>query len=62
VDANQLDIVPAIPLVEQIVRNEPDVPTWNNADIWHAVFELVARTNPITPLTAFEKAVFDTLL
>jgi hypothetical protein len=25
VDANQLDIARAIPLVEQIVRNEPDV-------------------------------------
>jgi hypothetical protein len=62
VDANQLDIALAIPLVEQIVRNEPDVPTWNDADIWHAVFELVARTNPITPPTAFEKAVFDTPL
>ncbi|KAG9245612.1 hypothetical protein BJ878DRAFT_533795 [Calycina marina] len=30
--------------------------------IWHAVFELVARTNPITPPTAFENAVFDTPL
>lgn len=62
VDSNQLDIASAIPLVEQIVRNEPDVSTWNDADIWHAVFELVARTNPATPLTAFEKAVFDTPL
>ncbi|KAG9242164.1 hypothetical protein BJ878DRAFT_536067 [Calycina marina] len=62
VDANQLDIAPAIPLVERIVRNEPDAPTWNDADIWHAVFELVARTNPITPPTAFEEAVFDTPL
>jgi hypothetical protein len=62
VDSNQLDITLAIPLVEQIVRNEPDAPTWNDADIWHAVFELVARTNPATPPTAFEKAVFDTPL
>lgn len=62
VDSNQLDIASAIPLVEQIVRNEPDTLTWNDADIWHAVFELVARTNPATPPTAFEKAVFDTPL
>jgi len=62
VDSNQLDIVSAIPLVEQIVRNEPDAPTWNDLDIWHAVFELVVRTNPTTPPTAFEKAVFDTPL
>jgi len=62
VDSNQLDIASAIPLVEQIVRNEPDASTWNDADIWHVVFELVARTNPATPPTAFEKAVFDTPL
>ncbi|PQE24972.1 serine threonine- kinase Sgk2 protein [Rutstroemia sp. NJR-2017a BVV2] len=62
VDSNQLDIALAIPLVDHIVRNEPDTPTWNDADIWHTVFELVARTNPITPPTAFEKAVFDTPL
>ncbi|TGO43961.1 hypothetical protein BCON_0689g00010 [Botryotinia convoluta] len=62
VDSNQLDSISAIPLVEQILRNDPDTPTWNDADIWHAVFELVARTNPITPPTAFEKAVFDTPL
>lgn len=62
VDSNQVDIASAIPLVDHIVRNEPDGPTWNDADIWHTVFELVARTNPITPPTAFEKAVFDTPL
>ncbi|KAF7907344.1 uncharacterized protein EAF01_004931 [Botrytis porri] len=62
VDSNQLDSASAIPLVEQILRNDPDTPTRNDADIWHAVFELVARTNPITPLTAFEKSVLDTPL
>ena len=62
VDSNQLDIASAIPLVDHIVRNEPDTPTWNDADIWLAVFELVARTTPVTPPTAFEKAVFDTPL
>ncbi|KAM3066402.1 hypothetical protein ACMFMG_012092 [Clarireedia jacksonii] len=62
VDSNQLDITLAIPLVDHIVKNELDAPTWNDADIWHTVFELVARTNPITPPTAFEKAVFDTPL
>ncbi|KAG9231374.1 hypothetical protein BJ875DRAFT_506723 [Amylocarpus encephaloides] len=62
VDANQVDIASYVPLVEQIVRNEPDTPTWNDADIWLAVFELVARTTPVTPPTAFEKAVFDTPL
>src|SRR5947208_1332547 len=51
VDSNQLDFASAIPLVDCIVRNEPDAPTWNDADIWHTVFELVARTNPITPPT-----------
>ncbi|KAJ2901648.1 uncharacterized protein MKZ38_001607 [Zalerion maritima] len=61
-DSNQLDSASAIPLVEQIVRNEPDALTWNDADVWLAVFELVVRTNPATPPTAFEKAVFDTPL
>jgi hypothetical protein len=27
------------PLVEQIVGNEPDAPTWNYADIWHAEWD-----------------------
>jgi hypothetical protein len=61
-DSNQLDIALTIPLVDYIVRNKPDVPTWNDADIWHAVFELVARTNPVTPPTVFRKAFFDTPL
>ena len=61
-DSNQLDSASAIPLVEQIVRNEPDAPIWNDADTWLAVSELVARTTPVTPPTAFEKAVFDTPL
>ncbi|KAG9228240.1 hypothetical protein BJ875DRAFT_336063, partial [Amylocarpus encephaloides] len=62
VDSNQLDITSAILLVDHIVRNVPDASTWNDANIWHYVFELVARTNPNTPPTAFEKAVFDTPL
>jgi hypothetical protein len=62
VDSNQLDIASAIPLVDHTVRNEPDTPTWNDADIWLAVFALVARTTPVTPPTALEKAVFDTPL
>ncbi|KAF8846692.1 hypothetical protein BDZ45DRAFT_719281 [Acephala macrosclerotiorum] len=61
-DSNQLDSALAIPLIEQIVGNEPDALTWNDADIWLAVFELVVRTTPATPPTAFEKAVFDTPL
>jgi hypothetical protein len=48
--------------VAQIVRYESDAPTWNDADIWHAVFELIARTNTTTLPTAFEKAIFDTPL
>ena len=48
VDSNQLDIASAIPLVEQIVGNGHDAPTWNDADVWCTVFELVARSNPIT--------------
>ena len=62
VDSNQLDITLAIPLVEQIVRNEPGVPIWNDADIWHAVFELIARTYLITPPIASKKAFFNTPL
>ncbi|KAH7304358.1 hypothetical protein BKA65DRAFT_610906 [Rhexocercosporidium sp. MPI-PUGE-AT-0058] len=46
VDSNQLNIALAIPLIDHI----------------YAVFKLVARTNPLTPPTAFEKAVFDTPL
>jgi hypothetical protein len=61
-DSNQLDIVLTIPLVDYIVRNKPDMPTWNDTDIWHAVFKLVARTNPVTPPTVFRKAFFDTPL
>ncbi|KAL5318088.1 hypothetical protein ACEPPN_015192 [Leptodophora sp. 'Broadleaf-Isolate-01'] len=62
VDSNQLDIASAIPLVEQVVKNEPDAPTSNDVDIWQTVFELVARTNPATPPTAFSKILFDTPL
>ncbi|PMD49861.1 uncharacterized protein K444DRAFT_284673 [Hyaloscypha bicolor E] len=62
VDSNQLDIVLAIPLVELIIRNEPGIPTSNNTDIWHTIFELIIRTNSPIPPTAFEKAVFDMLL
>ncbi|KAH8598594.1 hypothetical protein B0O99DRAFT_700179 [Bisporella sp. PMI_857] len=51
VDANQVNIA-----------NEPGTPTSNNADIWRAVFELIAQTTPVTPPTPFEKAVFDTPL
>jgi hypothetical protein len=62
VDSNQLNIASAIPLVDHIVRNEPDTLTWNDADIWLIMFELLARTTPVTPPTAFEKTVFDTPL
>ncbi|KAH9205216.1 hypothetical protein DL95DRAFT_528943 [Leptodontidium sp. 2 PMI_412] len=62
VDSNQLDLASAIPLVEQVVKIEPDAPTSNDVDIWQAVFELVAQTNPATPPTAFEKILFDTPL
>ena len=62
VDANMVNIASFIPLVELTVRNEPGAPTSNDADIWRTVFELVAGTTPVIPLTAFEKAVFDTPL
>ena len=58
-DSNQLDIALAIPPVKQIVGNER---TWNDANIWGAVFELIAQTSPITPPTAFENAVLETQL
>merc|ERR1712225_122179 len=61
IDSNQLDLASAIPLVEQVVKNEPDAPTSNDVDIWQAVFELVARTNPATPPTACEKILSDPL-
>jgi hypothetical protein len=62
VDTNQLDIALAIPLVEQIVRNESNMLTWNDVDIWYVVFELIVQTNSLTLPTAFEKAVFNMLL
>jgi hypothetical protein len=62
VDSNWLDSALAIPLVEQIVRNKPNTLTWNDTDIWLAVFGLIARITPVAPLTAFEKAVFNMLL
>jgi hypothetical protein len=48
VDSNQLDIALAIPLVKLIIRNEPGIPTSNDADIWRTVFELIIRTNSPT--------------
>ncbi|KAG9236064.1 hypothetical protein BJ875DRAFT_541575 [Amylocarpus encephaloides] len=60
ISSNRLDIALAIPLVEQIVSSKLDGSTWNDADIWHVVFELVSRTNPATPSTVLQKAVFDT--
>ncbi len=58
VDSNNFDIISAIPLVERVINNAPDV------EIWSAVFKLIAQTRPkaITPPTAFESAVFDTPL
>ena len=58
VDSNNFDIKSAIPLVERVVKNAPDV------EIWNAVFDLVAHTSPkpITPPTALERAIFDTPL
>ncbi|KFZ07483.1 hypothetical protein V502_09860, partial [Pseudogymnoascus sp. VKM F-4520 (FW-2644)] len=58
IDSNNFDIKSAIPLVERVVNNDPDL------EIWSAVVELVALTSPkqLTPPTAFEKAAFDTPL
>lgn len=41
----------AIPLVEQIVRDEFDALAWNV--IWHAMFKLFAVMNPVRPSAAF---------
>jgi hypothetical protein len=49
-------------MIKQIVRNEPDTPTWNDVDVWLAVIELISRTTPVTLPTVFGKAVFDTPL
>ncbi|KAH6661767.1 hypothetical protein B0J14DRAFT_707992 [Halenospora varia] len=58
VDSYKFDIKSAIPLVELVINNAPDV------EIWRGVSDLIALTNPkqLTPPTAFEKAVFDTPL
>ncbi|OBT60889.1 hypothetical protein VE03_09937 [Pseudogymnoascus sp. 23342-1-I1] len=58
IDSNNFDIKSAIPLVERVIKNAPDL------EIWSAVVDLVALTSPkqLTPPTAFEKAVFDTPL
>jgi hypothetical protein len=58
VDTGQVDIALSIPLVEQIVGNAP----WNNMVIWHAMFELVARSDLTTPPTTLIKTAFDTPL
>ena len=42
VDAGQVGIASAIPLVEQVIGNEPDARTRNDVDIWRTVFELIA--------------------
>jgi hypothetical protein len=53
VDSNNFDIKSAIPLVELVINNAPDV------EIWRAVFDLIAFTSPkqLTPPTTSEKAV-----
>ncbi|KAH6661848.1 hypothetical protein B0J14DRAFT_312897 [Halenospora varia] len=53
VGSSDFNIKSTIPLVELVVKNAPDV------EIWRAVFDLIALTSPkpITPPTAFEKAV-----
>jgi hypothetical protein len=59
--SNQLDLAIT---VEQIARSEHHAPTWRlgDRDVWKTVFELIAQTNPTTPPTAFEKAVFVELI
>jgi hypothetical protein len=59
VDSNELDVASAIPLVEQIIRNQPSSEVWNDASIWDAVFEFVAQKIPVTPPNSLAKS-FDT--
>ncbi|XMA19892.1 hypothetical protein WAI453_012683 [Rhynchosporium graminicola] len=56
--SSDFDLKSTIPLVELVVNNAPD------AEIWRAVFDLIALTSAkqSTPPTDFEKAVFDTPL
>lgn len=56
--SSDFDIKSTIPLVELVVNNAPD------AEIWLAVFDLIALTSPkqLTPPNPCEKAVFDTPL
>ena len=62
VDAGQVDSTLSILLVEQVIGNELDATIWSNADVWHAMFKLVARANLTMPVATFAKAAFDTLL
>ncbi|OBT60178.1 hypothetical protein VE03_10902 [Pseudogymnoascus sp. 23342-1-I1] len=41
-------------------KNRLAATTWNDVDIWLAVFELVAQITPVTPPAAFENSVVDT--
>lgn len=60
--SDQCDIALAIPLVDYIVRIEADAPSWNDVDIWDAVYEFVARSNAGTPPIALERTLLDTPL
>jgi hypothetical protein len=60
-DSNDVDVTSAIPLVEQVVDNDPTSQTWSE-NIWLAVFDFVARTSPNTLPTALENAILDTPL
>jgi hypothetical protein len=57
VDSDDFDIKSVAPLLEKIINNAPD------AEIWYAVYDLVAESRPpqaITPPTALENTTFET--
>ncbi|CZS92412.1 uncharacterized protein RAG0_02864 [Rhynchosporium agropyri] len=53
-DAGGFDLKLTIPLAKLVVKNATDT------KIWHAVFDLIARTNQSTPTTALQKGHLDT--
>ncbi len=57
VGSSDFDIKSAIPLLRRVISSASD------AEIWRAVFDLVALIKPTTPvLTVFDKAILDTPL
>jgi hypothetical protein len=59
-DSNELDLALVIPLLEQVVCDDDSVQTWADLLIWLAVFNLVAKLNPLQPPDSFDNMILDT--